>query len=92
MENQERFELESKLAYMYHLTNRIAEEFVIYNKYFNINEFSYAQIVKGSKDEIPLSDREKELIVKNSKFLLRYKYGIAVTSDNPIRIKTAPSK
>ena len=91
MEKQAKYELESKLSYMYHLTNRIAEEFVIHSKYFRIEDFSYSQIVNNANDQVSLSDREKELIVKNSKFLLRYKYGIVVTSDNPIKIKNSSS-
>jgi len=87
IDKQGKFELESKLSYMYNLTSRIAEEFIIHNKYFNISDYYYSQIVNSANDKINLSNREKELIIKNSKFLLRYKYGIEVISDSPIAIK-----
>ena len=90
MKNIDKFDNDIKISYMLHFTNMIVDQFLIYDKHLNINDFSYNHIVKGASEQVYLSDKEKELAIKNSKFFLRQKYGIEIISDNPITIKRTP--
>lgn len=78
---------EIKNAYIRNYINMVIDEFLIYKKYFNINEFNYEHIVNGARDEVILTDKEKKKLIEQSKEILKSKYGIEITNDNPIVIK-----
>lgn len=83
------FDDEIKNSYMNHYVDMIVDQFLIYNKHLNINEFSYDHIVNASNDEINLSDKEMKELISRSKNILKNKYGIEIINDNPITIKSA---
>lgn len=88
---KDNFDEDIKKLYMKHLTEMIVDEFLIYDKHFNIGKFSYSHIVNGSNDEMTLTDKEMEEVIKNSKDILKGEYGIVVITDNPITIEKIPS-
>lgn len=76
-----------KNAYIKNYINMIIDEFLIYKKYFNINEFNYEQIVNDAADEVALTGKEKKKLIKQSKLILKSEYGIEIINDDPIVIK-----
>lgn len=81
------FDNEIKDSYMKHYAEMIADEFLIYCKHFNINDFNYNHIVKTANDEMHLSKEEMKEVVKFSKDILKNKYGIVIIKDSPITIE-----
>ena len=86
------FDNDIRNSYMKHYVDMIVDEFLIYNKHLNINDFDYNHIVRTANDEMNLTDAELKEVISCSKDVLKSKYGIEIVSDNPIAIKVVDNE
>lgn len=79
-----------KIAYMTNYTRMVVDNFLAYDKHYDITKFNFNHIVNESNGEVKLFGEEAEIIKQNSKWILKEYYGIEIINDNPIRIKKEP--
>ena len=65
----------------------IVDEFLLYDQYLDVNQFSYAHIVRGANEEMCLTEEERQEVIQRSKKILKDKHGIELVQDDPIRVK-----
>ena len=91
-ENTEEYYKDMKKMYMEGFGRRISNEFLLYNRHFDINESNYIHFVNCANDTMPLTEKELEEVVKESKKILKEEHGIIILKDNPIRYKQAVTR
>ena len=81
------FDEEMKYVFMKWYAERIADEFLIYNKYKDLSKENYLFIANGALDETKLTNDERNQVISNSKSILKDRYNIEILCDEPIVLK-----
>lgn len=81
------YDIEMKFIFMKWYASRIADEFLVYKKYYDVSKEKYIYMVNGALDETVLTEEEQLQVIQDSKDILKNKYKIEILSDDPIVFK-----
>lgn len=81
------YDIEMKYIFMKWYASRIADEFLVYKKYYDVSKEKYIYMVNGALDETVLTEEEQLQVIQDSKDILKNKYKIEILCDDPIIFK-----